>query len=162
MQSAKWLKSICDVWSVGFGSGYLPVMPGTWGSMLAVPIYLALSVVGIKYYLVCVIALILFSVYASAVTAKRMGQKDPSCIVCDEIVGMLCVLPFCHGALGLLLGFACFRLFDITKPWPICKVDGCGVYKHTGLMIVLDDLIAACYAILLVYWLQQLLAVIAW
>ena len=147
----------CHLWSLGLGSGCLPFMPGTWGSAMAFPLYWGLAFLPLPLYAGLWVFLLLISVFCSHVTAEALGQKDPSCIVCDEIVAMLLVLPFCTPSLvGYALGFTCFRLFDITKPWPICKVDGCSSRTYQGALIVLDDVAAAFFAIALLILVQRL------
>ena len=119
----------------GLGSGLLPVAPGTWGSPLAVmlPVLVAAFAAG------CVIC---------GTSARRLGVHDHGGIVFDEIVAMLlvlCVTPRTPG--WTLVAFLAFRVFDVAKPWPIREAD------HRipgGLGIMLDDVLAAVYAALVV------------
>jgi len=81
-------------------------------------------------------------------TAAALGEHDHGAIVLDEVVGYLVTVSFCSsGVPGLLVGFCAFRFFDIVKPWPIRLVDR---RVGGGLGIMLDDLLAAVYALLAV------------
>src|SRR5690606_36669535 len=125
----------------GFGSGLLPKMPGTWGTVAAIPLYFLIADCQLWLYLLITFLLICFSFYACGVTAKDLGVHDYKGIVLDEIVGFLLTmtaLPMHWVWIGLVFIF--FRLFDIWKPWPICWSD-----KHVsgGFGIVVDDLLAA-------------------
>jgi phosphatidylglycerophosphatase A len=130
--------------SFGFGSGLLPKMPGTWGTVVAIPIYLLIAHNPLWLYALITCLLIGFSFYACDVTARDIGVHDHPGIVLDEIVGyLLTMLAIPVAWPWVLAGFVLFRLFDIWKPWPIKWVD-----KHVkgGFGIVVDDLLAAVYA----------------
>jgi len=132
----------------------MPRAPGTWGTLLAVPIYLVLHPYGQAVYVMVVAVMFGAGVYLSGRTAKALGVHDHSAIVIDEVVGML--VTWTGAAPGwavVLVGFVLFRLFDILKPWPIRRIDE-GVEGGTGIM--LDDLLAGLMAAavlqLLLYW----------
>jgi phosphatidylglycerophosphatase A len=130
----------------GFGSGTLPLMPGTWGTVVGVLIYLLLSPFSLWVYGVLTLILIVFGVWVCGVTAKDLGVHDYSGIVWDEVVGyLLTMLGAPKGWGWVVLGFVLFRVFDIWKPWPIRWVDE---KVMGGLGIVLDDLVAAVYALI--------------
>lgn len=135
----------------GFGSGLAPVAPGTFGTLVAIPLYLVMMWLPPVAYLVVTGLLFGVGVYVCGESAKRLGMHDHPGIVFDEIVGYLVTLaPLTPGMLGymtpapqwywMLVGFVVFRVFDIAKPAFIHKVDA-GV--HGGLGIMLDDLLAA-------------------
>lgn len=128
----------------GFGSGLLPKIPGTYGTLVAIPIYLIIANTPLWLYASVTLLLILFSIYACGITARDIGVHDYPGIVLDEIVGyLLTMLAVPANWLWILLGFVLFRVFDIWKPWPIRWID----QRVTGgLGIVLDDLLAAVYA----------------
>ncbi len=134
------------MWSVGFGLGYLPYAPGTWGSFLAIPLAYWARAWPVWQVLCTWCVLCVFSCWTADQTAKRLKEKDPSCIVCDEVVGCwlpLMVIPWEWGWVSA--AFILFRVFDITKLWPACVVDR----RPEGWAIVLDDCIAGSYAALL-------------
>lgn len=139
----------------GFGSGLLPKMPGTWGTLAAIPLYLLIANYPLWLYSLLTLLLIIFSIYISGVTARDIGVHDHPGIVIDEIVGfLLTMLALPVNWLWISAGFILFRIFDIWKPWPIRWVDR---QVKGGVGIVVDDLLAAVYAWLI---LQALLA--AW
>jgi phosphatidylglycerophosphatase A len=134
----------------GFGAGLLPVAPGTWGSLLAVFLYwwlppLPLTGLALVFVAGCVIC---------GTSARRLGVHDHGGIVFDEFVGQWLVLTVTpHTLLWYLLAFVLFRSMDIWKPWPIREADH---RLRGGLGIMLDDVLAAGYAALVVGGLQFL------
>ncbi|WP_157315445.1 phosphatidylglycerophosphatase A [Chitinibacter sp. GC72] len=130
----------------GFGSGLAQKAPGTWGTLVALPIMAALQwlLPNPVIFAFC-IPLFALGVWAAQITGKALGVSDYGGIVIDEIVAMLMVLCFTPtDPLAWLVAFALFRLFDIVKPWPISWFDR---RIKGGLGVMLDDLIAAFFAI---------------
>ena len=128
----------------GFGSGLAKKMPGTMGTLAAIPVYLAFIEANFWVYSALTILVTVTGVWICGDAAKRLGEHDYGGIVWDEVAGFLITLwwvPFSWNA--LLFGFILFRIFDIVKPWPIKwidqKVDG-------GLGIMLDDVLAGILA----------------
>lgn len=132
----------------GLGSGLLPVAPGTWGSLLAVGIFWALPPVPPAIMLPALALAFVAGSVICGTSARRLGVHDHGGIVLDEIVAMLLVLSVTPRTAGwTLVAFLAFRVFDIAKPWPIREAD------HRipgGLGIMLDDVLAAVYAALVV------------
>ena len=129
--------------ATGFYSGYLPKAPGTWGSLVALPIHFALIHLALPHYLIALNLIILLAVWTAGSAEKILDYADPSVVVIDEIAGMLIALAGTPAnPLIWLLGFAIFRFFDILKPWPVNFFDK---NFHGGLGIVLDDLMAGLY-----------------
>ena len=127
-----------------FGAGLLPVMPGTWGSLAALPcawvIHGLWGVAGLA-----IGATIVFAVGCKD-ASHRSGVKDPGAIVIDEVAAQrLVLLPPPLDPLSYAAAFLLFRIFDIWKPWPVGLADR---RVHGGLGIMLDDLLAAVYAVL--------------
>ena len=134
--------------ALGFGSGLAPVAPGTAGTLVAIPVYLLLQPLALDQYLVLLAALFVAGIPICAFTAKRLDVHDHPGIVWDEIVGMYIVLIVTPlGLLPWILAFALFRAFDIVKPWPIRDLDHS---LRGGAGIMLDDVLAAAYATLLI------------
>lgn len=128
----------------GFGSGLLPKMPGTFGTLAAIPFYLIMSHFSFWLYCTVISIFALLAIFICHITAKDIGVHDYPPIVVDEMVGyFLTMLGAPLGWFWVILGFILFRLFDIHKPWPIDWLD-----KHVkgGFGIVLDDVGAAFYA----------------
>ena len=128
----------------GGGVGYLPIAPGTWGSLIALPVnLLLLRLPGLGYPL-ALAGIFWLAVYTAGAAEKITDRKDPGLVVIDEVIGMLIALigvPI-H-PLPWLLAFGLFRLFDIAKPWPVSWADR---HLNGGLGIVLDDVLAGGYA----------------
>lgn len=130
--------------AAGFGSGLMPVAPGTWGTLAAIPIFWLLSFCPLIVYLVVIIAAFVLGVFVTDWVARDMGEHDYGGIVWDEIVGYLITMFMVPVSMTwMIVGFLLFRLFDIWKPQPIRYID----QKITGGMgIMLDDVLAAVYA----------------
>lgn len=131
--------------ALGFGTGLIRRAPGTWGSLLALPIWWQLqSLPALGYWLV-VIAAAVAGIWLCATTARDIGISDPAIIVWDEIVGMLIALALTPAEpFWVLTGFLFFRIFDIFKPWPI---SWCDRHIKGGLGIMADDLAAGFAAL---------------
>lgn len=129
----------------GFGSGLAKKAPGTFGTLAAVPLYLALvQAQSLIVYSVVTLLVILVGVWICGQAAEKLGEHDFGGIVWDEIAGFLVTMwlvPFTWQAVAL--GFILFRVFDIVKPWPIRWIDR---QVHGGLGIMLDDVLAGVFA----------------
>lgn len=130
----------------GFGSGALPIAPGTFGTLAAIPLYLLLQPLALWAYLGVTGMLFLAGIGLCGSTARDFGVHDHGGIVWDEIVGYLVTMIAAPpGWLWIAAGFLLFRFFDILKPWPIRRLDR-GVSGGLGIMV--DDLLAGVYAAL--------------
>lgn len=134
--------------ALGFGTGLSPAAPGTVGTLLAFPLYAVLArwlpPVGILALLPALFGL---GVWACGRTGRALGSPDHSAMNWDEIVAFLVILVFTPpGIAWQAAAFVAFRLFDIAKPPPIRYVDRT---VKGGLGVMLDDLLAAFYALLL-------------
>jgi len=129
------------------GIGLLPLMPGTWGSLVALPCAWAIRAQwGVAGLAAAAGITFLAGCWAAAEVAKASPLKDPGAIVIDEVVGQwLALLPAPINPVCWALAFVFFRVFDIWKPWPVRWAD-----RHVagGFGIMLDDLLAAVYAVL--------------
>jgi phosphatidylglycerophosphatase A len=125
----------------GFGSGLIPKAPGTFGTLVAVPIYLLLIKLPVIYYLAVVLLFLGFGIWACEKVSQDLGEHDYPGIVWDEVVGYLLTMTGSPpGLLWIVLGFFLFRLFDIWKPGLIRLVDK---KIKGGLGIMIDDVLAA-------------------
>lgn len=136
----------------GLGSGLSKKAPGTMGSLAAIPLYGLLHFLGFTSMQILILTILLFfiGVWAAEKTTHALKVDDYGGIVIDEIVGMWLVLALAPKiAFYILLSFILFRIFDIFKPWPIRyfdqKVGG-------GLGIMLDDVIAGAFALIVLYF----------
>lgn len=132
-----------------FGAGFLPIAPGTWGSLAALPCAVLLGVLCAPAALPwCMLgtALILLGIgiWAAGDYERRVGLADPGPVVIDEVVGQLITLAFVPPDVFLYtIGFLLFRVADIIKPWPACWADSS---LKGGLGVMLDDVFAGFYA----------------
>ena len=134
--------------ATGFGAGLLPVGPGSWGSFAAL-IAAWFIVAHAGYAALAAAAAIAFALgwWASARVVEASGFKDPRFIVIDEIAAQwLLLLAAPLDGRWYAGAFLLFRLFDIAKPWPIRTVER---RVAGGLGVMLDDVMAALYALLL-------------
>ena len=138
----------------GFGAGLMPKAPGTWGTLVAIPFYfLALRFGGATAVLACALVLFVLGIWASAVAGKALGVADHGGIVIDEIAAFVLVLAFTPtGLIWLVVAFVLFRIFDITKPWPIRYFDRT---LKGGFGVMFDDLLAAFGAIAILLLLRD-------
>ncbi len=134
----------------GFGSGLLPKAPGTFGSLPGVLLAWLTLPLALEWRVGVAVGLVLAGIWICDESARRLGIHDHPGIVWDEITGMYVTLLVVPPQISLwALAFGLFRLFDIWKPWPIRDLDH---RLAGGVGIMLDDLVAALYAaILLVF-----------
>jgi phosphatidylglycerophosphatase A len=155
------------------GVGYLPLAPGTWGSLIGIGVYVLIRGALMKFFfdpaphynfdllqvyygviafeLVTVLAIALVGIWAASRTEKLSGRKDPGKVVIDEVVGQFIALipvPFVLGTAwwSAILAFILFRFFDIVKPYPARKFES----LQGGLGIMADDVVAGAYAAIVV------------
>jgi phosphatidylglycerophosphatase A len=132
--------------ALGFGSGLAPRAPGTFGTLVAIPVYLLCALLPQMIYLLVVVAAFVLGVYLCGRTARALGVHDHPGIVWDEVVGYLLTMAWApSGWLWVVVGFICFRIFDILKPWPIRVLDRS---VHGGFGIMIDDVLAGGLAAL--------------
>jgi phosphatidylglycerophosphatase A len=130
--------------SLWFGAGLMPKAPGTFGTLAAVPLALAVKELGVFYEGLFLVIFVSIAIWASGLSEKRLGRNDPPEVVIDEVAGFLLTLFLLPSSwLTLSFGFILFRLIDIVKPFPIKRLEK-SVKGGTG--VVLDDLLAAVYA----------------
>jgi phosphatidylglycerophosphatase A len=133
--------------ATGFYSGYLPKAPGTWGSLVGLLLFFLLHTLSLPVYLAVVAGLFFVGFFAAGGAEKILDSKDPGIIVIDEIVGMLITMTAVPATpLAMALGFILFRIFDIAKPFPVNFFDQ---RFHGGLGIMLDDVIAGIYSLII-------------
>ena len=131
----------------GFGTGLAPFAPGTFGSIPGVLLFWLTLDLGLYAQLAIALTLAVAGIWICGESARRIGVHDHGGIVWDEIVGMYVTLFVAAASIqGFVMAFVLFRVMDIVKPWPIRDLDH---RIHGGLGIMLDDLVAALYAALL-------------
>lgn len=142
-------------WLTGtfLGIGLLPGGPGTWAALATTIIwYFAAraSHPGSGWLtigtLIAVIAVTLIGIPAASIVERKSGRQDPGHVVIDEVAGQLTALLFVPlEAWHVVLAFVLFRFFDILKPPPVRQLER----LHGGLGIMVDDLAAGVYALIL-------------
>ena len=132
------------------GVGYLPLAPGTFGSLVGVAIFLALSRVPSGFLVLAILVVTFVGIWAGTRTEELAGRKDPGKIVVDEVAGQLIALfPLVFAAWSIklvMLSFILFRFFDIVKPYPANRLQD----LKGGLGVMCDDLVAGAYAAIIV------------
>ena len=124
--------------------GMIPIAPGTFGSMVGLPILFGFSKISLPMAILLTLIIILGAVWAAHHAERQLGTSDPGCIVIDEIAGM------CVTLIGIPLtwttgiaGFFLFRLFDIIKPPPVRQLER---RLKGGWGVVMDDVAAGVMA----------------
>ena len=168
-QKARTVKDFIALAIATCGVGYLPLAPGTWGSLVGVGLYLLLQFliyrfirlfagpnslmllspwsffIAIELALITLITLV--GIWAASKAEALLGRKDPGKVVIDEVAGQLiALLPIVPrldpGWLSIIAAFLLFRLFDIVKPYPARRFEK----LESGLGIMSDDIVAGAYA----------------
>lgn len=137
--------------AVGFGSGLIHPAPGTWGSLAGTFIgVILLALLGTKTFLILTALCFALGCYLCQKTADDMGVHDHGTIVWDEFVGIFIVLSAVPELSWqwILMAFVLFRFFDILKPYPIRYFDE---KLKSGFGIMVDDVLAAIYAVIVVF-----------
>ena len=133
--------------ALGFGTGLSPVAPGTFGTLVALPLAWLLEAHAATWgWLIAIAASTIAGAWCAHITARDLGAPDHGSIVIDEIAAFLLVLFFAGAApWRQALAFALFRFFDIVKPPPIREIDR-AMKNAAGVMA--DDFAAAGYTLL--------------
>ena len=131
-----------------FKVGYLPLAPGTWGSIFAILLWWAfLKNVNIYIFGILIIFSFLIGIVASNIVIDQRGDADPSYIIIDELVGQWLALLFIpQEYFYIVISFISFRFFDIIKPWPISLIEK----LPKGLGVMSDDFIAGLITLVLI------------
>lgn len=138
------MKNVIKWIAVGFGTGLSPVMPGTVGTLVGIPLaWAVMQMDGIGGQVAVCAALTVLAVPICGMAEKIIGGKDPGCIVADEYLTLPITVIGLTSPWALLSGFVLHRVFDITKPPPIKQLQ----HFHGGLGIVVDDFLAALIAL---------------
>ncbi|HSB42402.1 MAG TPA: phosphatidylglycerophosphatase A [Methylomirabilota bacterium] len=129
-----------------FGAGYAPVAPGTVGSLVTVVAVWLLPLTPARIG-VALVVVVLVGMWAGSRVERVLGRKDPGIIVIDEVAGMLLSVILLPRTIAVLVtAFLLFRLFDVWKPFPARESQA----LTGGMGVMVDDLIAGIYALVLV------------
>lgn len=133
--------------ATGLGVGKLPMMPGTFGSILGTLAFLLIPTDSLLIRLIILVIILIAGAFSSFKIEMITGKQDNQIIVIDEIAGVWLTLTIIPGGTWFsLAGLLLFRLIDIWKPYPIKKLEK---VKY-GYGVMLDDLLAGLYAGLLI------------
>ena len=133
------------------GVGYLPLAPGTFGSLVGVGLFLLLARMNPLVIIVAILAVTFVGIWAGSRVEQVSGRKDPGKVVVDEVAGqMIALFPltlFARWSTGaVILSFILFRFFDIVKPYPANRLQD----LDGGMGIMFDDLVAGVYGAVVV------------
>jgi phosphatidylglycerophosphatase A len=124
--------------------GNMPFAPGTFGSLLGLPICFFLSKLHYSLVSIIILAFLFMAIRIAGKAEYLLNKRDPSCIIIDEIAGLLLSLyAIRFNMLTCAIGFILFRFFDIAKPFPIRQVEK---RLKGGYGIVMDDVLAGIYS----------------
>jgi len=142
--------------ALGFGTGLAPAAPGTVGTALAFPLYAVLAYwLPTGWVMAAIGAFFVLGIWACARTGRDLGVADHGAMNWDEIVAFLAVIAFTPPAiLWYAAAFVLFRVFDVAKPPPIRHVERS---VKGGLGVMLDDVVAAFYTLLVLAVARRLL-----
>ena len=130
--------------ATGFGTGWSPVMPGTVGTLVGLPVaWGVMQLNSVLWQSVLCAGLTLLAIPICGAAEKMIGGKDPGCIVADEYLTLPITVIGLTSPWAILSGFVLHRIFDITKPPPIRQLQDI----HGGFGIVVDDFLAALIAL---------------
>jgi phosphatidylglycerophosphatase A len=129
--------------AIGFGSGLVPRVPGTAGTLTAIPLVLLTATLPLWGYFMLITGLFVLGVWVCHKTARYLGVHDHPVIVWDEVVGYMIAMtgaPITWPT--IIVGFVLFRVFDVLKPWPIGWLDR---HAEGGFGVMIDDVMAGLY-----------------
>lgn len=130
----------------GFGSGLAPIAPGTFGTLMAIPLFWLMQSLSLTVYIAIVMVVCVVGIWICDKSSNMLGVHDHSGIVWDEFAGyFITMIAAPTGLVWIVIGFVLFRLFDILKPWPISYLDK---KVSGGLGIMIDDIVAGVFALI--------------
>jgi phosphatidylglycerophosphatase A len=133
----------------GFGVGAMPIAPGTFGTLAAMPFYVLLSGLSLKIYIPLVIILFALASWLCHRCERALRVHDHKGMVIDEYIGyFITMIGVTPTMTHLWLGFLLFRIFDIAKPWPISWLDE---NISGGFGVMLDDAAAGIIACVILH-----------
>jgi phosphatidylglycerophosphatase A len=133
-----------EILATFFYLGRAPFMPGTFGTLGAIPLVFLFSLFGSTVYMLLTFALTIWAVHIAGQYENMVQDHDCKEIVIDEVVGFLVTMFWLpHTWQAFLYSFILFRALDIFKPYPISRIDR---NVQGGFGTVVDDLVAGVIA----------------
>ena len=140
-----------------FGIGFIPIAPGTLGSIFAIFVwYLSIKTLNIYFFYLVFVLIFLIAFKAVDIYLKNKRKEDPSEVIIDEFIGQSIPLLFLidYNLYEVLLVFCSFRFFDITKIYPIDWAE-----KMSGAKgVIIDDIIAGIYSLIIIMFFKIILS----
>ncbi len=151
-------KQVIEALATGFYLGKIPFAPGTWGTLLGIPVAWAMATyLPPLWYMIVTVLFVLVASWVAEIYEQIFGTHDPREIVIDEVVGYVIAMTWLPlNWQSFLAAFVVFRFFDILKPGPIRRID---MRVKGGLGTILDDVAAGVISSFL---LQVLLRETSW
>jgi phosphatidylglycerophosphatase A len=144
--------------ALSFGAGLSPVWPGTAGSVVGFLLFWSLSELPPAARSLAYLVLFVLGAWTCHAAGYGLGKQDHRAIVWDETLGLSLTLEFLPpSAMWWAAGFILFRLIDATKPWPVRLVHDA---PPNGFMVMLDDVLAAAYAAVVLFAVERAIGVI--
>ena len=132
------LKHIATLWFIG----YLPVAPGTFGSLFAFALFVLLKP-SLSAHFILLALITVVAIISSHIAEILLHERDSGHIVIDEVCGYFVSVLFLPMSMGYAVAaFFLFRFFDILKPFPIRQIESA---MKGGIGIVTDDILAGIY-----------------
>ena len=142
------MKNFTKYFATLFGIGFIPLAPGTFGSLFAIFIwYVFIDLFSIFYFIALFLFVLSVSFYLTDIYLDNYKKKDPSEVIVDEFLGQSIPLLFIvnFNIYEVLIAFVTFRFFDIYKIYPINKIEDLkGSYG-----VILDDIVAGIYSLII-------------
>ena len=142
------MKNFTKYFATLFGIGFIPLAPGTFGSLFAILIwYVFIDLFSIFYFIALFLFVLSVSFYLTDIYLDNYKKKDPSEVIVDEYLGKSIPLLFIvnFNIYEVLIAFVTFRFFDIYKIYPINKIEDLrGSYG-----VILDDIVAGIYSLII-------------
>jgi phosphatidylglycerophosphatase A len=130
--------------ATGFSVGHVPLAPGTFGTLLGIPVCFILADIGLPFMMIGAATFVLFAVWIAGEAERLISTRDAPCIVIDEMAGIvIAMFGVPMTPLNLTAGFIAFRALDIIKPFPARRIDA---KVSGGWGIVMDDVVAGFYS----------------
>ena len=142
------MKNFSKYFATLFGIGFIPLAPGTFGSLFSILIwYVFIDLFSIFYFIALFLFVLSVSFYLTDIYLDNYKKKDPSEVIVDEFLGQSIPLLFIvnFNIYEVLIAFVTFRFFDIYKIYPINKIEDLkGSYG-----VILDDIVAGIYSLII-------------
>ena len=142
------MKNFTKYFATLFGIGFIPLAPGTFGSLFSILIwYVFIDLFSIFYFIALFLFVLSVSFYLTDIYLDNYKKKDPSEVIVDEFLGQSIPLLFIvnFNIYEVLIAFVTFRFFDIYKIYPINKIEDLkGSYG-----VILDDIVAGIYSLII-------------